>query len=153
MTPEIKFYKRTDPYGFLSNFWRSEQRVSDIGGTKTYKTNEHYYQSRKAARSDISIWIASAPKAWHAMKAGRNLRPEETTWDWDQIKVDVMLRGLRAKFQNESLRLMLLWTGDAILKEDSPTDMFWGGTLLGSQNMLGKLLMQVREEIKQGDQY
>jgi len=87
------------------------------------------------------------------MKAGRNLRPEETTWDWDQIKVDVMLRGLRAKFQNESLRLMLLWTGDAILKEDSPTDMFWGGTLLGSQNMLGKLLMQVREEIKQGDQY
>lgn len=148
MTTEIKFYKRTDPYGFLSNFWRQEQTIYDIDGPKKFKTNEHYYQSRKAARGDTAIWIASAPKAWHAMKAGRNLRPEETTWNWDNIKVDVMLRGLRAKFQNESLRLMLRWTGDAILKEDSPTDMFWGGTLPGSQNMLGKLLMQVREEIK-----
>lgn len=82
--------------------------------------------------------------------SGRSLRPKEIVPFWERDKTIVMLNGLRIKFQNETLKLMLLWTGDAILVEDSPTDMFWGGSLPGSQNMLGKLLMQVRKEIKGG---
>jgi len=46
--------------------------------------------------------------------------------------------------------LMLLWTGDALLIENSPTDLFWGGLLPASKNMLGKLLMQVRSEARFG---
>jgi ribA/ribD-fused uncharacterized protein len=162
MTDVIKFYIRENPYGFLSNFWRLTQKVdSDRGDfteyygvfseVESYPTNEHYYQSMKAANSEISSWIASAPTAKLAMKAGRMLSPEETYVGWDRIKVFVMLKGLRAKFSDPSLKLMLDWTSNAILIEDSPTDMFWGGSLPGSQNMLGRLLMHVREENRTGE--
>lgn len=140
----IGFYIRTEPYGWMSNFHRAPQRIE---GT-IYQTNEHYYQSMKARDIDTREWIASAPKAFHAMKAGRALRDNETMPEWETFKVGVMLTGLRVKFtQNSDLKQLLLDTGDAELFEDSPTDMFWGGRLEGSQNMLGKLLMQVRDEL------
>jgi N-glycosidase YbiA len=142
----IKFYVREEPYGFLSNFWRSRQRM-EFDMTE-YPTNEHWFQSYKAKDSKTRSWIAQAPTAFAAMCAGRALRPHETISNWDQIKVSVMLDGLRTKFENRDLRCMLLETGNATLMEDSPTDMFWGGTLPGSANMLGKLLMQVRNEIR-----
>ena len=147
MINEIKFYVREEPYGFLSNFWRQRQEV----GIYTYPTNEHYYQSMKPKPAEFRIarWIAEAPTAKLAMQTGRLLNPDQIRPDWNQIKTTFMLTGLRAKFSNPNLALMLKWTGDAILIEDSPTDMFWGGSLPGSSNMLGKLLMHVREEINE----
>jgi len=54
--------------------------------------------------------------------------------------------GLVAKFeQNEDLKRKLLGTKDAMLYENSPTDMFWGKK---GKNMLGHLLMRVRKEIR-----
>lgn len=150
MVKEIKFYIREEPYGFLSNFWRHEQKF----GRETYPTNEHYYQSFKPYPISVKLinWIASAPTAKLAMQVGRMLTPEQIRPDWEDIKVSVMLNGLRSKFRDPNLALMLKWTGDAILIEDSPTDMFWGGSLPGSANMLGKLLMHVRDEVKKGYQ-
>ncbi len=40
----------------------------------------------------------------------------------------------------------LLATKERLIIEDSPTDMFWGGALEGSKNMLGLLLMDYRNE-------
>ena len=149
----IKFYIREEPYGFLSNFWRAEQCITyNNEDTICYPTNEHFYQSQKAKNVLTWAWIARAPNAWAAMKAGRELRPHEIVDNWESKKVHVMLTGLRAKFGsrfNVDLKNQLLETGDAILIEDSPTDMFWGGSLPGSQNMLGTLLMQVREELSE----
>jgi hypothetical protein len=145
MIQEIRFYIRENPYGFLSNFWRSEQKE----GYAIFKTNEHYYQSRKSKDFELRYWIANAPTAYAAMIAGRSLKPSEITEDWENKKVDVMRKGLISKFsQNVLLEQALLKTGDSILIEDSPTDMFWGGKLEGSKNMLGKLLMEVREELR-----
>ncbi len=57
-----------------------------------------------------------------------------------------MKNGLRAKFtQNSDLKEKLLATGNAVLHEDSPTDMIWGAK---GKDMLGKLLMQIREELR-----
>ncbi len=141
MTQEINFYSRKPLYGFLSNFHRCSQVVDGI----TYSTNEHYYQSKKAVHEDMEIWIASAPSPYMAMRAGRMLRPYEFRADWDDVKLDVMLTGLRSKFADPHLRNRLLDTGDAILHEDSPTDMFWGKK---GKDHLGRLLMQVRDEIR-----
>jgi len=142
MREEINFYLRKEEYGWLSNFWRSCQ--SD--GLVDYSTNEHYYQAEKARDGDVRIWIREAPNAWLAMNAGRSLRKgKELRDDWNDIKVQVMLIGLRAKFMDEELREKLLATGDAIIHEDSPSDMFWGKK---GEDMLGKLLMQVREELR-----
>lgn len=143
MKKKINFYSRRGKYGYLSNFWRQEQRVD---GT-IYQTNEHFYQATKSENYGIRHWITNAPNPYLAMKAGRSLREgRELTSDWDSRKVKVMLIGLRSKFRDPVLREKLLETGDAILHEDSPTDMFWGKK---GEDMLGKLLMQVRDEIRQ----
>lgn len=136
----INFYSRGTEYGWLSNFWWSPLKVDGV----TYKTNEHYYQSRKAKDVAMRDWIANAPTPFLAMTAGRALKASQMVDNWDNKKVEVMLTGLRAKFQDTTLRDKLKNTGDAILHEDSPTDMFWG---VKGKDMLGKLLMQVRSEI------
>jgi len=100
----------------------------------------------KANSQDVHDWIAMAPSPFLAMRAGRMLRKRKEFRDnWDDIKLDIMLKGFRAKFSDEHLRTRILETGDAILHEDSPTDMFWGKK---GQDWLGKLLMRVRDEIR-----
>lgn len=140
---EINFYSTKGEYGFLSNFYQSTFFIHEAD----YPTIEHYYQSKKSIDFPLEFWISCAPTAYAAMKAGREcLRTKQFDPDWDTKKVNVMLTGLRAKFtQNKELADKLLATGDAILHEDSPTDMFWGKK---GQDMLGKLLMQIREELK-----
>ena len=63
-----------------------------------------------------------------------------------------MLGALRAKFSaHAGPREMLLSSAGMDLAEASPNDFFWGRGFDGSgENQLGKLLMQVREEILTG---
>jgi N-glycosidase YbiA len=70
--------------------------------------------------------------------------------DWEQIKDDVMLCAVRAKFAAHSqLRELLLSTGDEEIIEKTTRDYYWGcGTDGTGKNMLGKILMQVREELR-----
>ncbi len=62
-----------------------------------------------------------------------------------------MLEALRTKFtQRKELKEILLNTDDAILVEHTANDNYWGDGGDGhGKNMLGKLLMQVREEIRE----
>ena len=147
MTDKIGFYSRDEKYGWLSNFYRCIQFVDG----KLYPTNEHYYQAMKARGENFQEWIRLCPVPYHAMLSGRRLRvgkPGELRPDWENVKLAYMERGLRAKFQDQLLRLKLLQTGDAHLFENSLTDSYWGGALPKSKNHLGNLLMKIREEIK-----
>lgn len=71
--------------------------------------------------------------------------------DWDEIRLQVMKHCLLAKFtQNAKLKDLLLATGDAEIIEDSPRDSFWGiGKNGDGSNWLGRLLMEVRSELKE----
>lgn len=139
---EILFYSRGSSYGWLSNFERAPMMIDSI----EYKSNEHYYQSRKAKDPEIRAWIRNAPNPFLAMKAGRSLRRKEMIINWNSIRRKTMLKGLRAKFtQNPTLAQKLLATGDITLHENSPTDMYWG---IKGRDMLGKLLMRVRGELQ-----
>jgi hypothetical protein len=70
--------------------------------------------------------------------------------DWDDVKVDIMRDILRAKAaQHEYVRRKLLATGDRELVEDSWRDDFWGwGPNRDGKNMLGRLWMEVRAELR-----
>lgn len=70
--------------------------------------------------------------------------------DWDQIKVQVMRDGLRAKFQQcVEAREALLATGNTRLVKYGSLSKFWGAGVNGSgKNMLGKLLMELRDELR-----
>ena len=129
-------------YFFLSNFSPSPFRVDYV----LFPTMEHYFQANKADNQNDYLHIAYAPTPGEAKRLGRKiqLRP-----DWEKIKDEVMLTGLRKKFADPELRSLLLATGDEELIEGN----YWGDTYWGvcngvGQNKLGKLLMQVREEIK-----
>jgi N-glycosidase YbiA len=62
-----------------------------------------------------------------------------------------MRTAVMAKFaQHEDLRVLLLSTGDAKLVEHTDNDDYWGDGGDGSgKNMLGRILMQVRESLRQ----
>ena len=62
-----------------------------------------------------------------------------------------MIDAVKAKFkQHPQLKKLLLETGNAILIEKTKQDNFWADGGDGSgQNYLGKILMMVREELKE----
>jgi ribA/ribD-fused uncharacterized protein len=63
-----------------------------------------------------------------------------------------MREAVRAKFtQHEDLRKILLGTQDALLVEHTPRDSYWGDGGDGSgKNMLGRILMEIRAELRAG---
>jgi len=148
---EILFYIREEPYGWLSNF----ERTPFVVDGKRYLTNEHYFQSQKGKIPEVQEYIRVAPNATIAMGLGRMLEQpiydKYLVDDWcDAKKLDVMLKGLRCKFKDPRLRQLLLETENAVIHENSATDFFWGiGDDRTGESWLGKLIMQVREEIKQ----
>ena len=133
-------------YELLSNFYMSP---FELDGVK-YRTNEHFYQSSKFANSDptyAKVVNASKTPGGAKQLASETAHPIDP--DWEKIKLDVMMKGLRAKFADKKRRAVLIGTGDAILVESSYKDQFWGKhPISGGANNLGILLMKLRDEIK-----
>lgn len=135
-------------YRFLSNFWKEPFIIDGI----VYNTNEHYYQSMKGGTKQDKKYVREADTPYQSKQRGRSISMRV---GWDDMKLDVMRKGLRAKFtQNESLKKKLLETGNAILEEGNDWgDSFWGINKnpkkgkVGGKNHLGKLLMELRREL------
>lgn len=145
----IEFYgEKSRHYGFLSNFFPAAITIAG----REYKTNEHYFQSKKFDGTEHEQAIIDARSPSMAKRMGRS-RSFPLRSDWERIKCDVMLECVRAKFtQHPDLRQRLLETGDAKLIEHTTRDSYWGDGGDGSgKNMLGKILMRVRSELREGD--
>jgi len=73
--------------------------------------------------------------------------------DWETVKDSIMADGLLAKFsQHEELKKVLLSTGTAKILEKTTGDYYWGiGTKGTGKNMLGILLMELREKFQKED--
>jgi hypothetical protein len=70
--------------------------------------------------------------------------------DWMKTRDDVMLEITRVKFAKDPLKSKLLETGDALIRDMSPQDNYWGiGRSGRGTNKLGKILMQVRKELQE----
>lgn len=110
-----------------------------------YATVEHWFQACKASTEAEHERIRLAPSPGAAKRLGRACQLRS---DWEDVKYEVMLQGLRAKFApGTTWASTLLATGDEEIREDSPTDFVWGWRN-GGQNLLGKALMQVRAELR-----
>lgn len=134
-------------HAFLSNFYEASVWVDK----QRYLTVEHAYQAAKTNDEQSKKLIREAKTAAIAKNLGKavSLRP-----DWDDVKVEVMTTLVRQKFQSPFLRALLLKTGDRELIEGNYfNDKFWGFCLKKNigENWLGKILMQVREELKKED--
>ena len=69
---------------------------------------------------------------------------------WNNDRYNIMCKVITEKFtQHLDLQQILLNTGNATLIENAPWDSYWGiGTNGNGQNMLGKILMKVRDNIR-----
>lgn len=133
----------SEKFEFLSNFFPST--VCDSDGI-AYPTVEHYFQAMKTVYLSERKKIAAAPTPGKAKYMGRRVFLRS---DWNDIKIEVMRQGLKQKFSNPKLRKMLLDTGDAELIEGNWWhDTYWGVCNGEGENHLGKLLMEIREELK-----
>jgi ribA/ribD-fused uncharacterized protein len=131
-------------YHFLSNFYES---VFVVGGIE-FKTVEHFFQALKCVNRDEMLDVINAPTPGKARSIGRRVELKD---DWKDIKVSVMYAGLKEKFKNTTLRKLLINTGDKVLKEGNTwNDTYWGVNQQGKgKNVLGRLLMKLRSEIKE----
>ena len=131
-------------FHFLSNFSRSSFCLHGYA----YPTVEHYFQALKMTNEVDFQRVRESYTPGDAKRLARSL-PKRAFWD--QMKVDIMLCGLREKFkQNPSLKKRLLETGDEILVEGNTwNDTFWGVYKGTGLNTLGVLLMQVRAELNE----
>ncbi len=144
----IYFYKVDAPFGCFSNFSPHPIVIDD----KTWSTVEHYYQAQKFLGSPHPELMAvihqvETPEAAAAIGRDRQriLRP-----DWETVKTQVMHRAVLKKFlTHPEIQEILLATGETLIVEDSPTDYFWGcGADKTGKNHLGKILMRVRQQIR-----
>ena len=145
MPEVINFYRTTDEYGCFSNF---APYPIDLQG-KTWPTSEHYFQAQKFAGTDHEEAIRLQKSAMIAARMGRD-RKKPLRKDWEAVKDDIMREAVRAKFQQHAdLAKILLGTGDALIVEHTGNDSYWGDGGDGNgKNMLGIILMEVRQELK-----
>ena len=132
---------------FLSNFWKHPLSKRFRWRGELWYTGENAYQAAKATNRADMVKIQTCGTPGWAKRIGNQikLRP-----DWEEVKVKAMLSVVRAKFSDPELRDMLLATGDAVLIEGNNWgDTYWGQVNGKGRNMLGKILMKVRKELRE----
>lgn len=142
---EIRFYlHREKPYGCFSNFSAHGFELDGLWWT----TSEHYFQAQKLWNTSYAEQIRAAKSPMIAARLGRS-RKHPIRADWIEVKDDVMRRAVLCKFRtNREIKEVLLSTGDAILVEATSEDYYWGcGSDGTGLNMLGRILMEVREQL------
>lgn len=156
----IGFYLADKEYGYFSNWYPSEFEYAGI----KYANVEQFMMYQKMMTFN-QLKIADRIHATADPGECKNLgRTKIDNWNgelWDKISYTVVKRGIKAKFiQNPKLRRILLDTGDMLLAECSEKDTKWGiGISIDNddrfdvskwkgKNYLGRILMEVRDELR-----
>ncbi len=143
MKPEdnsIRFFRGKN--AFLSNFYPVMIRYEGM----SFPSVEAAFQAAKSW--DVRHRLAcSQSSAKDAKALGRKVKLRE---DWEKKKIGIMYELLTEKFRNPEFREKLLATGDAVLVEGNQHgDRFWGQVNGEGENWLGKLLINVRDKIRE----
>lgn len=133
-------------YRFLSNFWMCKIEMDG----ELYPSVEHAYQAAKTLDSMCRARVRECLKPGDAKRYGRHVNLRS---DWEDVKFKVMSDLVEQKFtKHERLKQDLLATGNVQLIEGNTWhDTFWGiDKYTGDgENKLGKILMRVRQEIRE----
>lgn len=138
----IKEFK--NQYFFLSNFYEYPIYYNKL----VFCNAEAAFQAQKAINEKDQYKFINL-NASQARKLGKTIQLRK---DWEEIKDNVMYEIVKRKFTiNKELQQKLLETKEEELIEGNWWhDTYWGvdsKTGIG-QNKLGKILMKVREEVK-----
>lgn len=142
---KIYFYRVNESYGCFSNF---SHHPFELDG-KLWKTSEHYFQSQKFIGTPYEDEIRLVESPMVAAKLGRD-RSKPLRTDWEIVKDNIMRKAVLEKFKtHQDIQQLLLSIGTNEIIEKTQNDYYWGCGKDGTgKNMLGKILMEVRDSHK-----
>lgn len=157
----IGFFHENEEYGCFSNWYHAE---FDYAG-KHYANSEQFMMYHKVlmfSKFDLAEQIMQTTDPAKCKKIAGQKFPEFDSDLWNKTCTTIVKRGVKAKFaQNKDILEILLNTGNALLAECSPYDEKWGIGIditdpnrfvianWKGRNLLGRILMEVREELRQ----
>src|SRR3990167_4825364 len=135
---------------FMSNFEQLKVPIKDEHGNE-YWNSEGYYMAQRTSNLEEKSKIAIISKQGWA--ASRKVRRQFTLDQNEENRLQYMMNAVKAKFQNNpDLTQKLLNTGTQEIIEKN----YWKDTLFGvydktlkGANILGKVLMQVRNKLQE----
>jgi ribA/ribD-fused uncharacterized protein len=143
----------------VHTLWPVRERGFYVGGVR-FAGPEQYYQVHK--HTDAALWPSETTPAFEqALREVAEATEEGAYWwgsgcslrpDWDTAQLQVMKQAIGSKFRADpKLRELLISTAPAPLASVKH-DRFWGIGMDGrGQNMLPKLLMELRGELLEED--
>jgi len=148
----VVFSKTKEGFGGLSNM--ASGFLLRVNGIRILTSEALYQACRFPHLPEVQQLIIGQSSPMTAKMKSKPYRKDSRP-DWDRVRTKIMRWCLRVKLaQNWSnFSELLLETGDRPIVEQSRKDDFWGakpvdeGTLVG-MNVLGRLLMELREAIK-----
>ena len=147
------FCKVKDEFGGFSNM--SNEFPVRINGHKISNTEALYQACRFPYHIDKQNEVLFQKSGMSAKMKSKKFKSDSRS-DWEEHRVDIMWWCLKVKLAQHGHKLgrILESTGDKPIVELSHKDRFWGamwndekGVLVG-QNVLGQLLMRLREEYR-----
>jgi type I restriction enzyme S subunit len=154
----VVFCKTKEACGGLSNMAAGYPLC--VNGLDILTSEALYQACRFPHRADVQKLILAERSPMGAKMRSKPYRSDHTRRDWEEVNVVIMRWCLRVKLaQNwKTFGALLLSTGDRPIVEESHRDTFWGAKkektdpdILTGQNVLGRLLTALREELKQPD--
>lgn len=149
---DVCYFKKTkEKYGGLSNMAAGYPII--INKVRILTSEALYQSCRFSNHSGIQREIINQKSPMSA-KMKSKLYRNHTREDWDDVRVDIMKWCLRLKLGFNFLKFgrLLETTSSKDIVEYSHKDLFWGSilskedsSLLVGKNVLGKLLMELRE--------
>jgi len=147
----IGFWAEADQYGCFSNFYP----CTFVWKGLKFNCSEQAFMWSKAMffkDTETAEKIMQEVEPKKIKKLGRLVKNFDDN-KWAEVRYNYMLDINKEKYrQNIELRNTLINTGYTKIVEDSPFDYIWGIGKDGSgQNLLGKVLMEVREYFQKND--
>ncbi|MFO7774043.1 MAG: NADAR domain-containing protein [Dehalococcoidia bacterium] len=151
----IVFRKTREEFGGLSNM--ATGFPLKVNGLRIF-TSEALYQACRFPHLPELQRVIIGQRSPMTAKMKSKPHRGETRADWNRVKVKIMRWCLRVKLAQNWTKFsqLLLETGDRPIVEESRRDDFWGAKVIDGQtlrgfNVLGRLLMELRKQLKQGD--
>lgn len=141
------FLSRKDPGEPLGTYSDHSFQLEDL----IWPTAEHYFQAARFDDDTRREKVRLAASPGEATSLGKpGLLKSGVRKDWDQVKINFMTRALYTKFKTHpEIAERLLATGNETIVENDQYDYFWGcGRDKRGENQFGKLLMSVRQKLK-----
>jgi len=150
----VVFLKTDEPFGGLSNM--AGGYPIRVNGIRILTSEALYQACRFPHLPDVQRMIIGENSPMTAKMRSKPYR-KDSRRDWDHVRVRIMRWCLRMKLANNwsAFSELLLRTGDRPIVEESRKDDFWGakavgdGSTLVGMNVLGRLLMELREQAKE----